>query len=150
MGALNEWKSSARSVLIPRQTMDPVRERILATPNAESCGLIVGFLGGPDICVHDLIVCDNLATVPDEFMLSPRDYSNVAARLSGSLTIVGVFHSHPGSAEASGVDARSIRLHPLVWLIIGNTRCLSSRRWKYAAYMRGRRGSLVRLRVQWN
>jgi proteasome lid subunit RPN8/RPN11 len=110
---------------------------------------MVGVRHGSEICVRDLVVCDNLAVVPDEFILSPRDYSGVSARLRGPETIVGVFHSHLGTAEASGADARGIRLHRLVWLIVGNTRCLSIRRWKYAAYMMGRRGDLVRLPVRW-
>jgi [CysO sulfur-carrier protein]-S-L-cysteine hydrolase len=84
-------------------------------PN-ESCGLLVGSSTTIDECVPTT----NLAASPTRFRVDPAEHIALNRRLRGSpRTIVGAYHSHPGSpAEPSPTDLIEAHYPEFVYVIV--------------------------------
>ena len=92
-------------------------------PN-ESCAILFGDMTPGAATVSGICLTENAKesatefAVPDEQLL--RAYQ--AAERDG-VSVVGIFHSHPGSeAYPSRTDARFMECNPVVWLIYSGTR----------------------------
>lgn len=77
----------------------------------EACGLVVVFKGRPR-----LFFCNNAAgDTLNDFAITPEDY----ARAEQVGDVVGVLHSHNGSAKPSPLDIQSQRASGVQWWIVG-------------------------------
>ena len=108
-------------VLVESELLAGAKAQTLANGPYESCGLLIGALDGQMIRVMRFAFCANLAESADEFILAPTDHSKVVNELRHDDAIVGVFHSHQGPPTPSVTDLMNMRMHDLIWLIIGNT-----------------------------
>jgi proteasome lid subunit RPN8/RPN11 len=138
-----------RSIVLTRFAVWAASKSMMLESTRESCGLLIGGRKNSHVRVTKIIMCTNLAFGPDQFVLSPRQYGRIVKDLRKSERIIGVVHSHAGCESPSPVDARGIKLHDFVWLIVGNTRSLDIGKLKYAAYGSGPRRGVRRLAIRW-
>lgn len=128
--------SYPRSLRVSRSTMESAISRILADPQRESCGLLIGRRDGTRIVVDAFAFCANLALHPEnDFIIGPRDHQSIIDGLAESERIVGVFHSHLAQPSPSPGDLASMAIHDLVWLIIGPTATADPGSLDFAAYL---------------
>jgi proteasome lid subunit RPN8/RPN11 len=92
-----------------------------AARDSEYCGLMIGRTIGSVIEVDDIRSATNVYKSPANFAISPADYTAVAADIDSNHIIVGLYHSHANKANASYADRENMRLHSLVWLILGRS-----------------------------
>jgi len=121
-------------LILANETWATAQVTILANPQVEVCGLLVGHFDR-DYLVERFAFCANLSTASDEFILAPRDEEAVRNRLHYGEAILGVFHSHLGEPTPSAADIYNMRFHDLVWLIAGNSASQSSSELVCAAYV---------------
>jgi proteasome lid subunit RPN8/RPN11 len=140
---------SAAELLLPRRLVTRRLHGILAAPSSESCGLITGHASEKRLRVHDLVPCENLSGLDTEFIISPRDFLRVARSTQSPMRVVGIYHSHFGSARPSEADKRGIRLHDFVWLIVGNAKLRRVDELEYSAYMCGSRQGVISVPIRW-
>jgi desampylase len=97
-----------------------VRAALLAHARAEAprecCGLLVGRDGTVDECVAGI----NVDPDPNRYRLDPAVHIATRRRLRGTArTIIGAYHSHPGSAPApSASDRAEAYYSEFVWVIV--------------------------------
>ena len=85
-------------------------------PN-ECCGMLIGRVGE----IHDSVRVRNVADAPaTRYRVDPAEHIALNRRLRGSsLSIVGAYHSHPGSPAIPSETDQAEALYPeFVWLIV--------------------------------
>ncbi|MEA2563475.1 MAG: [CysO sulfur-carrier protein]-S-L-cysteine hydrolase [Acidobacteriota bacterium] len=135
-------------MILPARQLACAQEAILLAPEVESCGLLVGRSHGRQVVVGWFAFCANLSHDPDEFILAPQDHHRIVAELAGDETVVGIFHSHRGSAAPSSADAQNMKFHDLPWLIFGNTSSASLGDLVCRAYLLDERGRVVEVKIR--
>ena len=84
----------------------------------EACAFLLGRSSGEGFVVLKIIPASNVLDSVVAFKVDPLEVFKIfnEADMLG-LEVIGVFHSHPASAEPSHIDLRYMRSNPMVWLI---------------------------------
>lgn len=108
--------------------------RILETADAESCGFLVGWCRHGHCRVESFVFGTNLSDEPERFVISPREHRDLLRDLPANVSLLGIFHSHLGDPRPSPDDLETMRLHPSIWLIIGNVALRDAARLSWVAF----------------
>ena len=104
---------------------DNIREHAAAVHPEEACGILIGRVHAGRVRVRSALPCVNQAPTAarrHRFEIEPRAVLNLQRALRETPhTIVGFYHSHPGSPPMpSRTDLEYFRLWPeTVWVIAG-------------------------------
>jgi proteasome lid subunit RPN8/RPN11 len=88
----------------------------------EVCGLIIGRAQGTgsySYRVAELHFLHNLSTSGDQFVISPQEYDLAEQHTPPGEGVIGVFHTHPGTADPSPADRQTMSRLRMIWLIVG-------------------------------
>jgi proteasome lid subunit RPN8/RPN11 len=108
------------AVELPPSIAQMVRSEIAHGNGCELCGFLLGDRVGDTVRIVTIRPVENIYHSPDAFAIRAFDYSAVIAEtMAAPIQIVGLYHSHHGSAHLSGSDKQSIRGQSFVWLVIG-------------------------------
>jgi proteasome lid subunit RPN8/RPN11 len=108
-----------RPIEISESAARTIRERIVEAGGCEVCGFLCGGITPSSTFVTSARPCENIYHATDRFAISGQDYLAALGGAEPNRRVVGVYHTHYGSAQTSVLDRHSIRLSPLVWVIIG-------------------------------
>ena len=87
----------------------------------EICGLLLGNVEGDVGVVEEIKFGKNIKSSTVEFEIDPTDlYKILTYAEKKGLEVVGMFHSHPASAQPSKLDLKGMQLWPIPWLIVGS------------------------------
>jgi len=87
----------------------------------EICGLLLGNVEGDVGVVEEIKFGKNIKSSTVEFEIDPTDlYKILTYAEKKGLEVVGMFHSHPASAQPSKLDLKGMQLWPIPWLIVSS------------------------------
>lgn len=103
-------------IRLRRQVRDEMIAHAEEDAPHECCGLLIGAGGAIDECVR----ARNLRASPTTYLLDPAAHIAANRRLRGTgRSVIGVYHSHPGSAPFPSDTDRAEALYPeFIWLIV--------------------------------
>lgn len=142
----NSW-SCVQYLVVPERVAGLLAREILRSNPSEICGLLFGRIRTHRACVEGVIFCRNLAFADDEFIVYPIDIDHATRRIPAGRSLLGIVHSHSGSARASTADRRCMKLHRYFWLIVGNASTGVGSKLTYCAYRSTGGGGVARMRV---
>jgi proteasome lid subunit RPN8/RPN11 len=96
-----------------------IGEAIADADNREICGFLLGYRRDKRIHVDGIRLTENIYRDRNSFAISQKEYDAALKTASAGAWVVGIYHSHYGSADMSCADRKNIKLHPFVWLIVG-------------------------------
>lgn len=111
-----------------------LRKSAFTPDERESCGFLVGRLYSGEVFADEAIFTENLSRLPDRFIISPIEHHRIKESLCGDRSIVAFFHTHRKQLRPSPLDAREMRFHPFVWLILARSKCGRAEQIAFAAY----------------
>ena len=90
-------------------------------PN-ESCAFLLGKDVENESVVVEVMPMRNSVQSPISFSIEPEELLEAygLAEKRG-LQVIGIFHSHPGTASPSSTDKKFMEINPVVWLIYSTT-----------------------------
>ena len=109
------------SLAVPRRVLRAAEERMLTTPDVESCGFLIGRVEGGEARVETMVFATNVSGLPDRFAISPREHQRVLEQLPEGQSLIGVFHSHLADPSPSDADRSGMRFYTGIWMIVGYT-----------------------------
>jgi proteasome lid subunit RPN8/RPN11 len=109
------------TLVLKPDVLQELKELAFAKRQVEVCGFLVGRFNGSEANVEKNVWVKNISHTPDRFVLSPNECRQLFDEVQGKEELVGFFHSHRADPVPSAADMMSMRLLPLVWLILGGT-----------------------------
>ena len=89
----------------------------------EACGILFGKLNHAEAVVEKVVIAPNILRSGERFEINPETVVKaIAESEKKGLHFIGLFHSHPASANPSLVDMKFMKLWgDAIWLILSLT-----------------------------
>src|SRR6516225_7236914 len=100
-------------------SVETIRSEVIRANDSEICGFLLGNRSAECLYVATVRPAENLYHSRTGFAISQSDYDNAWSAATDRLAVVGLYHSHYGSAHLSCLDRHNIALTSLVWLVVG-------------------------------
>ncbi|MEM2759413.1 MAG: M67 family metallopeptidase [Nitrososphaerales archaeon] len=111
-----------RRVVLRSEDVKEIKKFAMNALPLESCALLAGSIDGDDVIVSKVIFTKNADRSKTTFSIEPTELLETYKRMEkDGLDIVGIFHSHPGSATPSATDVRYMEINPVPWIILSTT-----------------------------
>jgi len=104
-------------VRLPARVKEELSAHARQAAPDECCGMLVG----RDFVIEESVRVRNIASMPaTRYLVDPAEHIAINRRLRGSArSIVGAYHSHPGSPPLPSERDRAEALYPeFVWMIV--------------------------------
>ncbi|MCS7099026.1 MAG: Mov34/MPN/PAD-1 family protein [Sulfolobales archaeon] len=112
-------------LVIPRHLVELVCD-ISRAYGKELAGLAVGSAVGGTVYIEDVVLGENLSEEERRFLLDPRAVVE-AFRFSETIgrEVVALLHTHRCGALPSSLDVDGMKLWPIPWVVVDESRCLA-------------------------
>ena len=107
------------ALMLLRTAVKVIRTAISEVDDQEICGFLLGRQLCDDVHADIARPVENIYHSRWSFGISEREYAAVLEELSPRFELIGLYHSHLGSAHLSLQDKQSMSVGSLVWLVIG-------------------------------
>ena len=100
-----------------------LREEARRVHPIEACGILFGKLNHAEAVVEKVVMAPNVLRSGERFEMNPETVVKaIAESEKKGLHFIGLFHSHPASANPSLVDMKFLKLWgDAIWLILSLT-----------------------------
>ncbi len=117
---LNSEKIIDHTMLIIKQpAFSIISSAVFEETDSEACGFLLGQYTKSSVICETARQARNIYSSRSSFAISPTEYAELVRQVGPNGRLVGLYHSHFGSAHLSFVDKSNMSLHGLVWLVIG-------------------------------
>ncbi|MEM0123121.1 MAG: M67 family metallopeptidase [Conexivisphaerales archaeon] len=101
-------------LILQRSMVKELLEHMRSKLPYESVAFLLGSTENGQFTAEEIVKVSNAAHSRVEFAVDPQELFNVYNK---GREIVSIFHSHPGPAVPSDLDAFYMKLNPVPWLI---------------------------------
>ncbi|MEM0097564.1 MAG: M67 family metallopeptidase [Conexivisphaerales archaeon] len=101
-------------MILQRSMVKELLEHMRSKLPYESVAFLLGSTENGQFTAEEIVEVSNAAHSRVEFAVDPQELFNVYNK---GREIVSIFHSHPGPAVPSDLDAFYMKLNPVPWLI---------------------------------
>jgi proteasome lid subunit RPN8/RPN11 len=98
--------------------VEVISTAVAEAKDREICGFLIGHRSSQSVYVETARRAVNIYNSRTSFAISPSEYAAVLAERKHCREVVGIYHSHYGSAHLSWLDKQNIVVTPLLWLVV--------------------------------
>ena len=111
------------NLLLRRHHISLLREEARRVHPIEACGILFGKLNPAEAVVEKVVMAPNVLCSSERFEINSETVVKaIAESEKKGLHFIGLFHSHPASANPSLVDMKFMKLWgDAIWLILSLT-----------------------------
>ncbi|TFG10012.1 M67 family peptidase [Candidatus Thorarchaeota archaeon] len=121
-----------REIVLRRNMLGRLLEHAEQWYPKEGVALLFGHVSKQRGVVDRVALVDNSAASETTFRVKPEEqYRLLVESEERGEEMIGVFHSHPSSAQPSKTDLENMRLNPVVWIVASR----EEGSWDYASFV---------------
>ena len=106
-------------IVLREDQLNTLKKHAESTWPSEACAILLGKVGEFEVRVDEMVLTKNTDESSVSFAVDPQSLLEIYERADNEgMEVAGIFHSHPALPFPSAVDAKFMRLNPVVWVIM--------------------------------
>lgn len=110
---------NSNTVVLSNRVKRSIQRELVGTDESEKCGFLLGWRVNQEIHVQNIRPAENVYRDKYSFAISSREYANVLQNTECPEELVGIYHTHHGTARIGYHDRSNLVVHSFLWLIVG-------------------------------